>query len=278
MLYNKPSNVRYVDMCIWIDQHAYDADVNQQMFFQYLYHICYMLSYKSKYFYSSKEYDDFAVYAATKLFLRYTSKNEELNKIKSILNYAKRVIYPYKVQFQQQNYKENTPGIQDSDEQPLIDDSFRLSLDDKINQLNRTDFQLYLTNFHKTVKHIINQTPYKKQSSEYTNIYISCMLTILNSITPNTKDTTHIGSIVRSDKIRENLYDKVYHSMRNDVILYHLDDSYEDYIKVLINRIKNGARIELSQLIYTSVHTDDVINDIYMHISDNNQENRNDEQ
>ena len=113
MTYSNP-NIKYTDMCIYIDAHAYEEDRNDDLIFEYLYHITKMLAHKSNYFNKPKYYDDFGIYAAGKLFLRLINPKQfdinpdtglpRLTKIKSILNYAKTKIYPLKVEFEQENY------------------------------------------------------------------------------------------------------------------------------------------------------------------------------
>lgn len=268
MLYNKPRDVRYVDMCIWIDANAYLQDRDDNKFFQYLFHIFYMLAFKSRYFNSSKEYDDFAVYAATKMYMRYNSKREGIEKVKSILNYAKRVIYPYKVQFQQQEYKENNySGQVENEEDIIIDNSFKLKIEENIDSMNKIDFKSYLSNFSKTVRFFVSRTPYKSNYVDYGNLYVSCMLTFINNITPSIQEMSHIENISRSDKIRDNLYDKIYSQLPDEVILYHLDDSLKDYVKVLVNQVKQLARKELVDIIQTNSFTDDIINDMHKNIT-----------
>jgi hypothetical protein len=60
----------------------------------YIWNLCNVLAFKWKYFRSAKDYDDFALFAASKIFERYFDKN--LPVIKSSLNYIKKVLYPFK--------------------------------------------------------------------------------------------------------------------------------------------------------------------------------------
>ena len=89
-------------MAIWIDHHMHDQDVDQEMLYEYLYHLAYMLAHERGFYSSLETYDEFALYSASKLFLRVTDPRQytgKLQYIKSILNYLKAVIYPYKIDF-----------------------------------------------------------------------------------------------------------------------------------------------------------------------------------
>ena len=63
-----------------------------------------MLSHKGKYFKSQNEYDEFSIFFSNVILMRYRDKrqfgsNPSLTKLKSVLNYMKRIVYPIKVQF-----------------------------------------------------------------------------------------------------------------------------------------------------------------------------------
>ena len=48
MLYRKPENLKFVDMCIWIDNNAYRQDLSEQeqeQLYEYIYHVTKMLAY-----------------------------------------------------------------------------------------------------------------------------------------------------------------------------------------------------------------------------------------
>lgn len=42
-MYYKKKNIRYTDMCIWIDEHANEIDCDDETLFEYLYLILVML-------------------------------------------------------------------------------------------------------------------------------------------------------------------------------------------------------------------------------------------
>jgi len=90
-LFTKPAGMKYTDMCIYIDKHMHDPDRDNETIFKYIYLLASMLASKARYFYNADEYDDFAYYFACSVFKRMADDNK--NKIKSVLNYMKSVIY-----------------------------------------------------------------------------------------------------------------------------------------------------------------------------------------
>ena len=68
MLFYKPKNLKYTTMAIYIDEHVYTDDCNDNLIFEYLYHLSYMLAHQGKFFQTFSDYDDFAIYCATNYF------------------------------------------------------------------------------------------------------------------------------------------------------------------------------------------------------------------
>ena len=71
MQYTKPANLTYTDLCIYFDNNIYKKDRNDFLLFEYLYHIVLMLASKARYFRDFEDYDEFAIFGATRVYLRY---------------------------------------------------------------------------------------------------------------------------------------------------------------------------------------------------------------
>lgn len=247
MTYNKP-NMKYTDMCIYIDAHAYEEDRDDNLIFEYLYHISNMLAHKSNYFNKAKYYDDFAIYAAGKLFMRLINPKQftinpdtgqpKLTKIKSILNYAKTKIYPLKVEFEQENYYQGGPSEADVKEFEL-QYTYKDKLVESVDNLTRCDFNLYLTDLPKITREFLKRIPYKCNTAIWNNIYLSCLLTLLSSITLSNKNEDKIANCKQINYAQSTLEVKLYETERDDVILFHLDSKLKPFIKVLVNELRH---------------------------------------
>ena len=105
MIYQKPKDVTYTQMAMFIDKHAYDENSTNELnnlIFEYIYHLVEMLAYKAKFFNRYSYYDDFAIYVASSVYLRLKNPkqfeydnngNPKLKRVKSILNYIKTILY-----------------------------------------------------------------------------------------------------------------------------------------------------------------------------------------
>lgn len=253
--YVKPHNITYVQMCIWIDENVYKEDCDDSKVFEYLYHITRMLAYKRRFFEKAAYYDDFAIYCATKIFMRYKDKrqfdnNEKLTKIKSVLNYAKSILYVTKVAFESENFAQNY--IKNDDE--LLDYNFHDALINNINCLQISDFRSCLDDIINTIKNFIYKLPYDN-NLYIQNIYISCLLSLLNSIVLSKKNKQKLIKLKNECRLSQEYINKLYKKERdNCIIMYHLDDNLKDYITVLVNEIRHLISNDLSSILSENIN------------------------
>ena len=249
MTYTKPLDVTYTQMAIWIDEHVYTKDVDESLLYEYLYHLSNMLAGQASYFSTALEYDHFALYSASRLFQRlYNPKQFELDdnqqpkmkQIKSILNYIKKVIYPYKVDFEMEF------SIENKNMDVIQVGSFDLGshMIESASLFDRLEFSVSIDSIASIVRSHLKKIPKRKNSSEWTNIYLSCMLTLLDSITLT---RTMLSKYDALKLKKEEYLDSVYEELRyQKPILYHLPDSMSNYIRVLVNELRHVLASELS--------------------------------
>ena len=253
--YHKPHKLKYTDLAIWIDKNAYSDDCDENRLFEYLYHIFKMLATHDKFFKRAQDYDDFALYAATKMFMRYKNPKQDINtsrvqKIKSSLNYAKKLSYPLKIQYLHEAYNS---VVSELDEE-YVSNSLRSYIMSSVDALNVSYFKLYMMDIEKTARAFLTKIPYKENSSQWLCIYASVLLTFLNSITPTKKYKDQIETLNKSNIPHK---DKFYDIGNKDiVVLYHLDESYHDYVLVLSNELRHVIYTDLSQMLHTYVPSD----------------------
>ena len=257
MFFKKP-NIKYVDMCIYIDDHIYTNDYNEELVYQYLYHIILMIAMKRHYFESGHEAEDFSLYAASYYYMRLTDKrqfgdNPSLDLVRSILNYVKKTLFSVRLEYcKKYVVEQETP----SPEFVGIDvDAFSMYVNHKIDPIDTVDFKCYLGDTDDFVKEYLKDIPYPQGSTVWTNIYISCILSLLNSITLRNKDIKRIENFKRPNSLNDMLLTRLYMNERySSTLLYHLDDSMYNYITVLTNRVRHKLSMELSQTLhcYTS--------------------------
>ena len=257
MTFAKP-DIRYVDMCIYVDENVYKEDFDGQLIYEYLYHIIMMLSMKRNYFDRVGDHDDFSLYAASIYYMRLTDKrqfeeNPPIEPIRSILNYIKKTLFSIRAEYCKK-YQRESIYISDLDYVELGTDSFANAVNKIVDPLKKYEFTGCLESVDKLIKQTLSDIPYKKDSVLWNNIYISCMLSFLNSITLKNKDIKRLNNFKRPTSLTDSLVNELYMKERNDcIILYHLDDNMYNYITVLTNKLKHKISQELSQALKTEL-------------------------
>ena len=255
-MFQKPKGVKYTDMCIYIDditERGEPTPEEENKIFEYLYHLAFMLAHKRKYFNRSYYYEEFAMYFATEVMYRLyfnprlkkldENGEPELSKIKSVLNYMKGIIYGRKVEFEQHYYSQKYADFEEG--------NFLYSFNqDPYESLKEIDISLYLKSITKTVKKIVyDKNFYRNDKILIKNIYMSCLLTVLNGLTFSSTDKSKLDNTYSSMESKYRLLTRLYAKNReNSLILYHLDKSFEPYIKVLSNKIFKQIKMDLAEM------------------------------
>lgn len=242
----KRPKMKYTDMCIWIDANAYSDDCDETKLFEYLYHIIRMLAFKSKYFSDWRKYDDFSFDAATRMFLKFRRRKKKGDRIKSVLNYLKSSLHFLKIDYERSTYSQQ-PDVESKEYKDSV--VFDL-LDDRINELAIFEFRQYVLDISTTFRKYVSSLPYSSDKALTENIYISCILSFISSITP--PKSMH-GDI--EDKIRKT-------QLMDNTVLYHLDESYRPYIKVIVNKLKRIVCVELSDDLQSDVRPETVLGEV----------------
>ena len=241
MTFNKPSNIRYTDMCILIDKTVFEGDYNEPLIYEYIYHIINMLAHKLEFFKHADDYDQFSLYLASVVYMRLINKKKP--RIKSILNYIKRIIGLRKITYEE---KFILPSSQ-KDIQLYSFNNYDLAnyLIDESSEYDALAYNDLIEHIDLIVYNYIKKIPYRKDSSEWHNIYISVVLTLLNMLTLNSAQERKLTEALPHNK--EEVSNKIYQELRHaPAILYHLEDSFQPYIKVLATEIKHAISSELS--------------------------------
>ena len=94
------------------------------------------------------------------------------------------------------------------------------------------------------VKAHLRKIPRKQHSAEWMNIYLSCMLTLLSSITLSNHQIREFKKLkIPKYESLERLYAQLRYE---EPILFHLDPSMSTYIKVLVTELRHVIAAELS--------------------------------
>lgn len=260
MIFPKP-DIKYTEMAMYIDEKINSenklSEKELELIYVYLYHLIRMLAYKKHYFNKTEYYDDFSLLVAGDMMNRliYNPKlsevdefgNPKMKRLKSILNYLKAILYGRKVLFEQQNYSQK---ISKQPIEPKITDyafaqQIRQTKRDQIN----SNVKLYLGDLSKTITSFINNNCVYSDPIIRKNIRISCYLSLLNSIIFTKQVVDNVNTKYKTSDSKFNYLCLEYTNNReNCVILYHLDDSFKNYITILIRRIFTVIEKDIKEL------------------------------
>lgn len=261
MTYKRDPKVTFTEMCIYIDKNIYKENFDADKCYQYMYHIFYTLAVKNRYFKKESDYDEFALYAATRLFLRYQKRN--LNVIKSVLNYVNTIIYPAKVDYQSQAFNQVFNPVDDEETTQHLQESLHNKAASQNDNLMRVEFEYYLKKIPNTVKEFLHRSPYENNKSIIHNIYISCLLSILNSVTMSNQNIKRVRNKISRRLPVGTLLDSIYKEERKDyIILYNLDKSMYNYISTVTKQLFKLIQKDLRYIIGSYEFSESVIQSI----------------
>ena len=242
MLWKKPANLKYTDLCIYIDENV-PKIVNPGEFpeientvYNYLWLLVKALAIKKCMFTDFQDYDMYVFYAANRLFFALrknqlnqgkTIKGKLIRPIKSCLNYTKALLYPMKIEYQRESfrevieeefvskkfdafaYKEQLKGT--AREASGVASQFRSHVRDAINDCG------------SLLDNILQKSPFNSSTPEYQNLKISILLTSIQIL----KNKKKLDAVPQS------------------VILWHLPKSMSSYTKVLLKEFFMALKLEI---------------------------------
>ena len=283
--FNKPAGMKYTDMAIWIDAHLPDIqnpDENPEIeakVYEYIYHIVYALACKSGYFKNFIDYDNYACYAASELYFSMRKKLMNAGKvirgkvvkpIKSSLNFIKATMFPLKVNYQRENFAlVLDPNIHDGLE--TLDENLREGIRDTYRPRLIEGYTDTVEKLPMFIREVVEKTPFRDDRVIFHRLYISVMLTLLNDVTIPNKLKKKITSKVtpaNEDKVEKKLFN-AYKANQEDPIMWHLDEKYSNYIKILTIEVKKKFSKEMNFYIHGDELSDELIDNIMHSVYEN---------
>lgn len=282
--YNIPPGLTFTKMAMYFDEHINDKERDDGLLYQYVYHLVYMRARQKNYFQSYTDYDDFALYAASKIYLRAIKQpledsDSKTKPIKSILNYTKAVLYPLKVDFQKETYEEII--------NPNIDN--RINGDKLLNNMHdaiQSDYQWglfeeifsQLESLPRYIEEVVQESPYKNDVLTARRLYMSILISFLKGITISNPGLEKVkkreDKNLKTDGVVLKMLEK---ERENSTTVWRLKDSMLNYVEVLTNRVRKKFGqdlIELSQsFLLNDAELESVVMSAYQGDSrDNNEE------
>lgn len=240
MQWHKPANLKYTELCQYIDKHipdiaepGKDADVENTVY-NYLWLVVKALAIKKSLLPNFADYDGYAFYAANRLFkaLRNnynnqgkTIKGKKIIPIKSCLNYMKKLLYPMKLEFQKENF--NVIISEEFTSKQFDAFVFSEKLKNQAQAAQDDSSLEYLSDLFDNVTELIDKvlkkSPFKATSPEYKKIKISMLLNACHDLTNKNKFDLEPTTI----------------------ILWKLPKSMGNYVKVLLREFYTELKTEI---------------------------------
>ena len=242
MLWKKPANMKYTDLCIYIDQNV-PKIVNpgeypeiENTIYNYLWLLVKALAIKKCMFTDFQDYDMYAFYAANRLF--FALRKNQLNQgkmikgklirpIKSCLNYTKALLYPMKIEYQRESFRE---VIEEEFVSKKFDAfAYKEQLKNNARESSgvtvqfKEHLQEALIQNGKILEEILQKSPFNSSTPEYRNLKISILLTSIQIL----KNKKKLDAVPQS------------------VILWHLPKSMANYTKVLLKEFFMALKLEI---------------------------------
>ena len=277
LTYSKQNGLKYTEMCMWVDENAkYIKNTNEYpeieaKVFEYLYHVLYALAYKYGFFANYADYDDFAVYAAGDVYMSMKKKlihkgeiirGKEVVPIKSCLNYIKATLNPLKVNFQNMHFFTVLSDEQD----PRV-----ANIGDILKEDIQRDYRPRLAKAYVEASEELPNIAwdvlqhdsifFRKDKEMVVRLYLSIMLTLVNDLTLPSKvrkklsKNTLVSQVPQKQTSR---FMKAYEYNKDPAILWHLDESYSNYVKLLTTKVKK----EFSKRFEYILHKDELSDEL----------------
>ena len=133
----------------------------------------------------------------------------------------------------------------------------------------KIEFEYYLSTLSNTIKDFLKYSPYYNDKLTLQNIYISCLLTLLNQVTLSNPNKKRMQNRLESMYNIEDFINKIYIEEQQDsIILFHLNACFKNYISTLVNEIKILMVKDLKHLIGGSEPTEAVMQAIMQSVKE----------
>lgn len=242
MLWKKPANLKYTDLCIYIDENV-PKIVNpgehpdlENTIYNYLWLLVKALAIKKCMFTDFQDYDMYAFYAANRLFFALrknqlnqgkTIKGKLIRPIKSCLNYTKALLYPMKIEYQRESFREviEEEFVSKKFDAFAYKEQLKNSARDSsgVTLQFKEHVQDALLNSGNLLDEILLKSPFNKHTPEYQNLKISILLTSIQIL----KNKKKLDAVPQS------------------IILWHLPKNMTSYTKVLLKEFFMALKLDI---------------------------------
>lgn len=247
MLYSAKGNERYVDLAKYFDDTFYTKERDDEKCYRAMYLIYYMLACKKQYFRTYEDYDRFAQFAATTIYIRFMKKQEKGERIKSLLNYAKASVYPLSLMYKKQEYNETNIAKEDPSLLWTYQLKMRELVQDQCNDGLQEDTIESFKGIPAMIREVLDETPYRDDKIAYMRLYKSCLITLIKSFTLGSYSEAVVEKRNERDmNISPEFLLKIFKREQEGALtLWRLESDMKDYVDLLVKKIMKKMMNEI---------------------------------
>lgn len=240
--WKKDPKLKYTDLCVFIDANI-DKIANpgeypeiENQVYNYLWLLVKALAIKKCMFKNFNDYDGYATHSANRLFFALRKnylnqgkiiKGKLIRPIKSCLNYTKALLYPMKVEYQNEAFREVIAEEFVSKKFDAFIYKEKLKAEAAASQGTSEKFATYIqssfTNIDSILNKVLKNSLFVTNSSIHRKLKISLLLNALNSL-----------------KIKKRLDSEL-----PTVIVWKLPKSMSGYVRVLLKEFYTEIKLEI---------------------------------
>lgn len=201
MEWRKDPNLHYTDLCIYIDNNVSKIiepgkypEIEDRIY-NNLWLVVKALAIKKCMFSNFSDYDPYAFYAANRLFFALrknqlnqgkTIKGKVIKPIKSCLNYMKALLYPMKIEYQNEAYQEiiSEEFVSKKFDSYTFREQLRTSVKESPEVL--AQFKNYLASSFSSINllldKVLKRSPFNPNSLDYKKLKMSLIINAYNSV------------------------------------------------------------------------------------------------
>lgn len=274
----KPWNMKYTDLCIYIDKTIYYRDekgnptglrdlTTEEIdnVYTYLYDLIYALAVKKRLFTNKADYDAFCLEAAGDIFMRlekpgqdFTYNSRHNKPVKSVLNYIKSALGFMSISWRNNNYAETLNPEHDSEED--LDGAKRYLYNQTTQQFEHDKIEVYqelIQNVPFYIKEALKNSIFKKNKLKKHELLLSQYLTLCNCLSIENKKSSY-----SKDKKRLKLLEQL--KERDKFTVVFSDDPLitPDLVELQLKRSFFLMEDEANKISSDSTPSDEEINNI----------------
>lgn len=236
--------MRYTQLCMYVDSNIKNIanpgehpDIENTVY-NYIWLVIKALAIKKCMFNNFQDYDPYAFYGANRIYFALrknlwntgkTIKGKKIKPIKSCLNYIKALLYPMKIEYQNETFREviSEEFVSKKFDALTFKEQMRenIRIDQGVNEQFKTYVISSFQNIGGMIDDVLKRSPFSPKSMDYKKLKISIMLNAINALRVKGRLDSDLPTI----------------------ILWKLPKSMSSYVRILLKEFYSAVMLEIME-------------------------------